>query len=115
VEAGGQGVSLRLKPGRGQPRDVAVLVRPHGVPIWLSGRRGGRALRGGDIRMAASGTPAKGVPFALPDVEDVHGLFSPPPAGVPGVAVWITPLARSEAPQFDAEARQRLKVLGYLR
>jgi arylsulfatase A-like enzyme len=115
VKAGGQGVSLRLKPGRGQPREVAVLVRPHGVPIWLTGRRNGRPLRGGDIRMAASGTPAKGVPFALPDVEDVHGLFSPPPAGVPGVAVWITPLARSEAPQFDAEARQRLKVLGYLR
>jgi len=114
-EAGGQRLALSLKPRSGRPREVGVLMRPHGVPVWLSGTRGGRPLRPGDIRMAAGGLLAKAVPFEFPDVEDVHGIFSPPRSGVPGIAMWIVPRIRGEVPQFDAEARQRLSALGYLR
>jgi hypothetical protein len=51
----------------------------------------------------------------VPDVEDVQGLFTPPPSGSAGVALWITPTGRGLVPEFDAEARDRLKSLGYLR
>jgi arylsulfatase A-like enzyme len=112
---GGRRLALSLKPRVGSPREVAVLLRPHGAPLWLTGTRAGRPLRPGDIRMAAGGVPAVAVPFAFPDVEDVHGLFSPPRAGVPGIALWIVPRGRGDVPQFDAEARQRLSALGYLR
>jgi arylsulfatase A-like enzyme len=114
-EEGGGGATLRLKPRPGRPREATVLVRPHGAPVWLSGMRGGRPLRPEDIRVGGDALAAKAVPFAVPDVEDVHRLFAPPPAGAPGLALWITPTGRGEAPSFDAEARERLKALGYLR
>jgi hypothetical protein len=85
------------------------------VPLWLAGTRGGQPLRPGDIRMGGEAVAAKSVPFTVPDVEDVHGLFSPPPAGLPGIALWLTPTRSGEAPELDAEARERLKTLGYLR
>jgi len=113
--AGRRAVALRLRPRPGRPREVGVLVRPHGVPVWLSGTRGGRPLRAGEIRMGGEGVRAKAVPLAVPDVEDLHGLFSPPPAGVGGVALWVAPTGPGDVPQFDAEARQRLSALGYLR
>jgi arylsulfatase A-like enzyme len=111
----GRRLALSLKPRAGSPREVAVLLRPHGAPLWLTGTRAGRPLRPGDIRMAAGGAPARAVPFAFPDVEDVQGLFTPPRAGVPGVALWIVPRVRPDIPEFDAEARERLTALGYLR
>jgi arylsulfatase A-like enzyme len=114
-EQGGGGATLRLKPRPGRPREATVLVRPHGAPVWLSGTRGGRPLRPEDVRVGGDALAAKAVPFAMPDVEDVHRIFSPPPAGAPGLALWITPTGRGEAPTFDAEARERLKALGYLR
>jgi len=112
---GDQRMALTLKPRLGSPREVAVRLRPHGAPLWLTGTRAGRPLRPGDIRMAAGGTPAAAVPFAFPDVEDMHGLFSPPPEGLGGIALWIVPEGRGGVPQFDAEARERLSALGYLR
>lgn len=115
VDEDGQRLSLSLKPRPGRPREVSVLVRPHGASVWISGTRGGQPLRPRDIRVGAEGLPASGVPLAVPDVEDAHGLFTPPPSGAPGLALWITPTDRAEAPSFDAEARDRLKALGYLR
>jgi hypothetical protein len=32
-----------------------------------------------------------------------------------GLALWIAPTRPGEVPHFDAEARQRLTALGYLR
>ena len=114
-EEGGQRVTLSLKPRPGRPREVTVLVRPHGVPLWLAGTRAGRPLRPGDIRMGGEAVPAKSIPFTVPDVEEVHRLFSPPPAGRAGVALWLTPTRPGEVPELDPEARERLKTLGYLR
>jgi hypothetical protein len=114
-EEGGQRVTLSLRPRPGRPREVTVLVRPHGVPLWLAGTRGGRPLRPADIRMGGEAVAATSIPFTVPDVEDVHGLFSVPPAGRAGVALWLTPTRRGEVPELDAEARERLKTLGYLR
>ena len=76
---------------------------------------GQRPLRPGDVHVGGEGRPAPSIPFAVPDVEDVQGFFTPPPAGSAAVAVWITPTGRGEVPAFDAEARDRLKGLGYLR
>jgi arylsulfatase A-like enzyme len=112
---GGRTAALSLKPRPGRPRHVAVLVRPHGVPVWLVGTRGGRRLQPGDVRLGGEGLPPGRVPFIVPDVEEVHGLFTPPPAGVAGLALWIAPTRSGEVPHFDAEARQRLTALGYLR
>jgi arylsulfatase A-like enzyme len=111
----GQRLSLSLKPRPGRPREVSILVRPHGVPVWISGTRGGDPVRPGDIRVGGEALSATAVPFAVPDVEDTPALFTAPPSGVPGLALWVTPTGRAEAPSFDAEARDRLKALGYLR
>jgi arylsulfatase A-like enzyme len=112
TDADGQRLSLGLKPRPGRPREVSVLVRPHGVPVWISGTRGGQPLRPGEVRVGGEGLPAPALPFVVPDVEDTRGLFAPPPSGPAGVALWITPTGRGEAPSFDAEARDRLKALG---
>ena len=111
----GRRASLTLKPGPGRPREVSVLVRPHGAPVWISGTRGGQPRRPAELRMGGEAGPARSVPVMVPDVEDVYALFSPPPAGVPGVALWITPTRPGEAPGFGAEARETLGALGYLR
>jgi arylsulfatase A-like enzyme len=115
IDADGQRLSLSLKPRPERPREVSVLVRPHGAPVWISGTRAGNPLRPGHIRVGGEALSATAVPFAVPDVEDTQALFTPPPPGSPGVALWITPAARDEPPQFDAEARDRLEALGYLR
>jgi arylsulfatase A-like enzyme len=115
VEAGGQAVILSLKPQPGRPRDVAILTRPHGVPLWVEGTRGGRRLRPSDIRIGAEGVPAAAVPFRFPEPEEVPGIFSPPRAREPGIAAWMVPMTGGETPQFDEEARERLRALGYLR
>lgn len=115
VAAGGQAATLILKPRAGRPRDVGILTRPQGVPLWIEGTRGDRPLRSSDIRVGAHGLAAGGVPFRFPDPEDVPGLFSPPRGRAPGIAVWVAPAAGGETPQFDREAREQLKALGYVR
>jgi arylsulfatase A-like enzyme len=115
LEEGRQGLTLILKPRWGRPREVGILTRPHGVPLWLEGSRGGRPLRPRDIRMAADGLPATALPFQFPDVEDVFGLFAPPRARGPGIAMWLVPANRGQPPTFDSTARERLRALGYFR
>jgi hypothetical protein len=55
------------------------------------------------------------VPFRFPEPEEVPGIFSPPRAREPGIAAWMVPMTGGETPQFDEEARERLRALGYLR
>jgi arylsulfatase A-like enzyme len=55
VEDGGQRLALVLSPRSGQPREVGVLLTPHGAPFWLEGTRAGRPLRPDDIRIAGFG------------------------------------------------------------
>ncbi|MEE8217776.1 MAG: sulfatase [Vicinamibacteria bacterium] len=114
VEDGRQHLTLRLAPRNGRPREVSVLMIPHGAPLWLEGTRGGRPLRPGDIRIAAEGIPARVVPFEFPDVEVIPRAFSPPPAGVAGIDVWLSPVGGGTVPEFHDRAREQLKALGYL-
>jgi arylsulfatase A-like enzyme len=114
VEDDRQRLTLRLAPHGGRPREVSVLMIPHGAPLWLEGTRDGRPLRARDIRVGAKAIPARVVPFEFPDVEEAPGAFSPPPAGVPGIDLWLSPAGSGPVPEFDTRARERLEALGYL-
>jgi arylsulfatase A-like enzyme len=114
VDASRRRLVLSLTPRPGRAREVGILLRPHGAPLWIEGMRGGRRLRAADVRLAADGRHAA-VPLLYPDVEDVPGAFSPPRAGVPGIALWLAPAARGSTPELDREAREDLRALGYIR
>jgi arylsulfatase A-like enzyme len=116
VADGGHVLALRLRPDRGRPREVSFLARPHGVPVWVDGTRGGRRLRPGEVRVAAEGRRARELPFLVPDVELLNGPFSPPRSAEPGVSIWLAPTraGRGDAP-LDRQARESLRALGYLR
>ncbi len=115
VTADGQVLALSLRPRPGQPREVEFATRPHGVPVWIDGRRGGRRLRPGEVRAAAKGAAARALPFLVPDVELLEGLFSPPPALASGVSLWLVAArGHGPAPDLDRQAREDLKALGYL-
>ena len=116
VMDGGHVLALRLRPQPDRPRRVEFLARPHGVPLWIDGTRGGRRLRPSEIRVAKEGVRARRLPFLLPDVEALDGPFSPPRSAASGVSVWLVPThgGRGDAP-LDRQAREDLKALGYLR
>jgi arylsulfatase A-like enzyme len=116
VMDGGHVLALRLGPEPGRPREVEFAARPHGVPVWIDGARGGRRLRPSEIRVAAEGSRPRTLPFLVPDVEELAGPFAPPRSGTAGVSVWLVPThaRRGDAP-LDQQARERLKALGYLR
>jgi arylsulfatase A-like enzyme len=118
VEANGRRVVLRLSPRPGQPREVTFGLRPIGVHVDLSGTRAGRPLQAADLWLGAEGAHPASVPFTLPDPEAeairAGVLSAPPPAGRPGVQVWLTMTANRRVLDLDQEARERLKALGYL-
>jgi arylsulfatase A-like enzyme len=114
VDDGRQRLALMLLPQGGRPREVSVLLTPHGAPFWLEGTRAGRPLRPGDIRIAGEGVPAQTVPFEFPDDENVPEVFSPPPRGVSGIDVWLSPVGGGPTPRIDSRALEQLRALGYL-
>ena len=115
VTADGQVLVLSLRPRPGQPREVELATRPHGVPVWIDGWRGHRRLQPAEVRVAASGVAARALPFLVPDVELLDGLFAPPPTLARGVALWLVHAAGvAEAPGLDRQAREDLKALGYI-
>ena len=115
VVDGGHVLALSLRPRPNRPREVEFLTRPHGVPLWLDGTRGGRWLRPGEIRVAAESRRARALPFLLPEVEGLEGPFSPPRPATAGVSMWLVPThaGRGDAP-LDRQAREGLKALGYI-
>jgi hypothetical protein len=115
LEDGRQRLALSLRPQRTKPREVAIVTRPHGVPLWIAGTRGGRALCPSDIRFGADAVPAGAVPFQFPDVEDILGALLPPRTHRAGIDAWIEPLTPGETPQLDSQTQARLRALGYLR
>ena len=115
VKDGRQSLILELVPRSGRPRGVSVLMIPHGAPLWLEGTRSGRPLQRGDIRVGAEGVSARVLPFEFPEVELIGGAFSPPPAGVAGIDVWLSPVGGGPAPEVDSHAREKLEALGYLK
>ena len=115
VEDGRQSLTLKLVPRSGRPREVSVLMIPHGAPLRLEGTRSGRPLQRGDIRIGAEGVSARVSPFEFPDVELIGGAFSPPPAGAAGIDVWLSPAGGGPAPEVDSHAREKLEALGYLK
>ncbi len=115
VTEGGQVLVLRLSPAPGRPREVEFLTRPHGVPVWIDGETGGRRLRPQEIRFAASGQRATRLPFLVPEVENVDGLFAPPAAPAQGLSIWLVPASGQEPPSLDAQDRAGLAALGYLK
>ena len=116
VVDGGHVLALSLRPEPGRPRQVEFVTRPHGVPLWIDGTRGGRRLRPGEVRVAAEGSTARALPHLVPDVEDLGGPFTPPRSAASGVSIWLVPAhaGRGDAP-LDRQARESLKALGYLR
>jgi hypothetical protein len=54
-------------------------------------------------------------PFEFPDIELIGGAFSPPPASVAGIDVWLSPVRDGPVPEVDSHAREQLEALGYLR
>ncbi len=115
VTEGGQVLVLSLRPGPGRPREVEFLTRPHGVPVWIDGKKGARKLDAPEVRVAASGVKAKTLPFLFPEVEHVDGLFAPPTAPREGVSMWLVPSRGHAAPSLDAQDRAVLAALGYLK
>jgi arylsulfatase A-like enzyme len=114
ADPGGRQARLVLLPAPGAPRSVLVRVRPHGIPLELDGTRGGRRLRGRDVRIGGVGLRLEGVPSALPEVELVEDPFRAPPPAPAGIAVWLVPTGPGEAPEMDPETMEKLKALGYL-
>jgi hypothetical protein len=114
VEDGRQRLALKLRPQSGQPREVSVLLTPHGAPFWLDGTRGGRPLRPADIRIAGPRFPVSRVPFEFPEVERIAKVFSAPPGSVPGIDVWLEPVQGSPVPQISSTIEAQLRALGYL-
>lgn len=121
LEASGRRLELRLRPVPGRPREVSFGVRPQGAPVWLEGLRDGRPLRSADVLVAQEGLRPDAIPYRIPDLEPptegedqtTANLFAPPPDG-PGVHVWLKLAPGRRLLELDAEARERLKALGYV-
>jgi hypothetical protein len=121
LEANGRRLELRLRPAAGRPREVSFGVRPQGAPVWLEGIKDGRPLRPADVRVAQEGLRPDALPYRIPDLEPpgedeergAANLFAPPPDG-DGVHVWLTLIPGRQLLELDAEARERLKALGYV-
>jgi arylsulfatase A-like enzyme len=114
VSAGRREATLVLRPRPGEPREVFVRTRPHGVALQVEGTRGGRPLRGRDVRIGGGGLKPTSVPFTVPDVELIPDAFTPPAPGPPGVSIWLVSTRPGEVPKLDPEIARRLKSLGYL-
>jgi arylsulfatase A-like enzyme len=118
VEANGRRLVLSAEPRPGQPREVTFGVRPQGAPVRLEGTRDGRPLRPSDVLIAREAVHPAAVPFALPEIETeaerVEDIFSAPPAGRPGLQVWLAMAPGHSVLEFDAATRERLKALGYI-
>jgi arylsulfatase A-like enzyme len=116
----GRWLDLRLQPRAGAPREIGFTVRPVGAPVWLEGSRDGRPLRPPDVAVGGGSFHPDAFPFRLPDIESETErdrgiqLFAPPRAEAPGVRVWLALPPGQTVQELDAEARERLKALGYV-
>jgi hypothetical protein len=120
-EIGGNGrkLDLKVQPRPGKPRTIAFAIRPMGAPVELSGTRNGKPLAPGDVLIAQEGVHPPAVPFKLPEIESekerVENIFAAPPAGRPGIHVWLAMSAGKKPPAaMDHETCERLKALGYI-
>jgi hypothetical protein len=120
IQENGRRLELRVRPRPGRPREVAFTVRPMGAPVWLEGRRDGRALRLRDVAIGRSAAPADAVPLRLPEMESAgglehfHDLFAPPQSDPSGIQVWLALPPGRTLMEFNKETQERLKALGYL-
>jgi arylsulfatase A-like enzyme len=115
---GGRRLLLKMAPRPDRSREVSFTIRPLGAPARLSGTRDGRLLRTTDVFLSEQAVAPLEVPFKLPDLESeaerTENMLAPPAATVSGLYVWLKPLPGRTLLQFDSEARERLKALGYL-
>ena len=118
IEENGRRLSLSLRPGGSQPRQVVFGTRPMGVSVELEGTRNGRPLAPAEVWIAADATHPRAIPFPLPDTDTENArtdqLFAPPRADLPGVQVWLTLASGRKVLELDKESQERLKALGYL-
>jgi hypothetical protein len=71
--------------------------------------------------VAEEGLPADAIPYRIPDLEppgegedrSAANLFAAPPQGE-GVQIWLALIPGRQLLELDAEARERLKALGYV-
>jgi arylsulfatase A-like enzyme len=116
----GRWLELDAQPVPGTPRQVSFTVRPVGAPVTLAGTRDGRELPPDAVAIGKSGWHPPALPGRLPDVESEAersagiDLFDPPPAEAGGVRVWLTLPPGQTLVELDAEARERLRALGYV-
>jgi arylsulfatase A-like enzyme len=116
----GRWLQISLAPRPGAPRDVAFVVRPIGAPVALSGTRDGRILGPGDVAVGGGSFRPEVLPFRLPDIESETerdrgiDLFSAPKGKASGVLVWLALPPGHGLQELDAEARERLKAMGYV-
>jgi hypothetical protein len=116
----GRRLVLSLAPRPGAPREVSFAVRPVGAPVLLSGTRDGRPLRPRDVAVGGGSFRPEAIPFRLPDIESETerdrgiDLFEAPRGKASGVLVWLALPPGRGVQELDAEARERLKALGYV-
>jgi arylsulfatase A-like enzyme len=117
-QGNGRKLVLVVEPRRGAGREVAFGIRPMGAPVTLEGTRNGRPLQVTDIVIAAEARHPETIPYPLPEIESeserVKDIFAPPPAGTPGIQVWLRMASGRRVLEFDDATRERLKALGYL-
>jgi hypothetical protein len=88
--------------------------------VWIEGSRDGRPLRPSDVAVGGSSFHPEAFPFRLPDIESETerdrgiSLFAPPRAEGAGVRLWLVLPPGQTVQEMDAEARERLKALGYV-
>jgi hypothetical protein len=91
-----------------------------GAPVTLAGTRDGRPLRPADVAVGERSFRPEAFPFRLPDIESETesdrgiNLFVAPRGTAPGVRVWLALPPGRSIQELDAEARERLKALGYV-
>ena len=114
----GKRLRLRLQPRAGTPRQVSFLVRPMGASVRLSGTLDGRPLRAPDVFLGEQAVHPESLPLRLPDIESeaerVENMLAAPRTDAAGLHVWLQALPGHTLLEFDSEARERLKALGYL-
>jgi arylsulfatase A-like enzyme len=111
-------VTIEVRPRVGQPREVSLLVRPIGAPVWIEGTQAGRVLTTRTVWLGRGGAHPSEMPLRLPDFdtekERVNDIFTVPERERAGLQIWLQLLPGISVQALPPDACERMKTLGYI-